>query len=46
MRLVEFNGRVNRVINKEVIEELLIPWEEGAVSNGLKKLLQEGSEIV
>jgi len=39
MKLAEFNSRVNRVINKEVIEELIIPWEESTVSSGLRKLL-------
>ena len=46
MKLAEFNGRVNRVINKEVIEELSIPWEETTVTTGLRKLLHEGSEVL
>jgi hypothetical protein len=46
MKLIEFNGRVNRVINKEVIEEFVIPWEEGTVSTGLRKLINEGQDVI
>jgi hypothetical protein len=46
MRLIEFNIRVCRIITKEVIEDLIIPWAEGTVSSGLRKLLQEGSDIL
>jgi len=38
MRINEFVARVNRALNKEVIEELLIPWAEESFLPSLRKV--------
>ncbi|CAD8071539.1 unnamed protein product [Paramecium sonneborni] len=46
MKMSEFSARLGRILNKEIIEQLAIPWDDLSIHKGIEKLFSTAGENV
>ncbi|CAD8153879.1 unnamed protein product [Paramecium octaurelia] len=46
MKMSEFSARLSRVLNKEIIEQLAIPWDDLSIHKGIEKLFSTAGQNV
>ncbi|CAD8159915.1 unnamed protein product [Paramecium octaurelia] len=46
MKMSEFSARLSRILNKEIIEQLAIPWDDLSIHKGIEKLFSTAGDNI